>query len=151
TGLKNSAKDKDMTSVPSVFCDLEVRTRALLCLIETLRNTAAWVESVHSFLDTVDKGERASCRRQIEELMDREIQNSRDLMDLCNESGVEWMIVAENGETPFLYGDNMSELLARRIGLMERHRGDIPSIDPNYMFRVRHNPYVDNQPPDSKK
>ncbi|MCJ7682262.1 MAG: hypothetical protein MUP70_16165, partial [Candidatus Aminicenantes bacterium] len=124
TGLKNGAKDKDMTSVPSVFCDLEVRTRALRCLIETLRNTAAWVESVHSFLDTLDKGERASCRRQIEELMDREIQNSRDLMDLCNDAGVEWMIVAENGETPFLYGDNMSELLARRIGLMERHRGD---------------------------
>ncbi|MBU4329648.1 MAG: hypothetical protein KKB53_04005 [Acidobacteria bacterium] len=142
---------ENQPSVYSVFHDFEVRTRALRCLIETLRNTAAWVESVHSYLDTMNEDIRAAGRRQIEELIDREIQNSRDLMDLWNECCVEWMIVAENGETPFLYGDNMPELLARRIGLMERHRGDTPSIDPNYMFRVRHNPYAESQRPDKNE
>ena len=120
-----------------------MRARALCCLIETLRNTAAWVDSVHSFLDTLDKGERASSLRLMEELMDREIQNSRDLLELWKETDVEWMIVAEDGETPFLYGDNMPDLLERRISLMERHMGDIPAVDPDYMFRVRNNPYAD--------
>ena len=148
TGMISGAKKA--SCVPPVFYDLEVRTRALCCLIETLRNTAAWVDSVHSFLDTVDKGERASSLRRMEELMDREIQNSRELLDLWKESEVEWMIVAENGETPFLYGDNMPELLERRITLMERHRGDVPAVDPFYMFRVSNNPYADVPRPKGK-
>ncbi len=92
-------------------------------------------------MDTQDLSEKASCRKLLDEMIDREIQNCRELIRLWKESSVEWMIVAKTSETPFIYGDNFPELLERKMNLMEKHRHDEPYIDPDYMFRVTDNPY----------
>jgi hypothetical protein len=55
---------------------------------------------------------------------------------------VEWMIVSGAEETAFTHAENFPELLEKKISLMEKHRGDEPSIDPDYMFRVKNNPYL---------
>ena len=124
-----------------VFKDQHFRIRALKSLFETLRNTAVWIYAVHEYLDTQDLSEKASCRKLLDEMIDREIQNCKELIRLWKESSVEWMIVAKTSETPFIYGDNFPELLERKMNLMEKHRHDEPYIDPDYMFRVTDNPY----------
>ena len=45
------------------------------------------------------------------------------------------MATTDQGETPLIYGENLRELLEKRMALMEAHRDDEPSIDPDYMER----------------
>ncbi|MFQ6037688.1 MAG: hypothetical protein ACE5LV_03625, partial [Candidatus Aminicenantales bacterium] len=123
-----------------VFEDQRVRIRALRCLYRTLRNTAVWVYAVHEYLESENARGKARCRRILAEMMEQEIQNTRELLELWETSGVEWMIVSGRGETPFIHGKNFPKLLKRKAALMERHRQDEPFIDPEYMFRIPHSP-----------
>ena len=123
-----------------VFEDQYFRIKALGCLYETLRNTAVWIYAVHEYLDFPDHSRKADCRRLLDEMIDREIQNCRVLLRLWKEAPLEWMIISET-ETPFIHGENFPELLKKKMALMERHRNDEPYIDPDYMFRVANNPY----------
>ncbi|MCK4336416.1 MAG: hypothetical protein KAX11_00645 [Candidatus Aminicenantes bacterium] len=126
-----------------VFCDLYDRCRALKAFYETLRNTAAWIYALHEFLGTSEPDVRKFCREILDDLIEREIHNTLELLDLWESSPVEWMIVSESGETPFIYGDNFGTLLKKRITLMRKHKNDNPWIDPDYMFRVSNDPYAD--------
>ena len=124
-----------------VFEDLYFRARALRCLYETLRNTAVWIYAVHEYLDSADPSRKAESRKLLEDMMEREIHNCRELIRLWKEAPQEWMIVSGAEETPFIHGENFPELLKKKIALMEKHRDDEPYIDPDYMFRVPKNPY----------
>lgn len=124
-----------------VFEDQYYRTRALRCLYETLRNTAVWVYAVHEYLETADRRKRMRCRRLLREMSRREIDNCRQLIQLWREAPVEWMIISETEETPFIHGQNFVKNLEKKIRLMEKHKEDEPYIDPFYMFRVTNNPY----------
>jgi hypothetical protein len=124
-----------------VFEDQYFRTRALRCLYETLRNTAVWIYAVHEYLDSTDPERRAECRTHLEELVDREILNCRELLRLWKEAPIEWMVISGTEETPFIHGENFPKLLKKKIALMERHKHDEPYIDPDYMFRIPNNPY----------
>ena len=124
-----------------VFSDQRDRSRALRCLFVTLRNTAVWISAVRQFVDTSNPDLKSQCLKNLEKMIDSEIQNSRELIALWENSTVEWMIVSGNKETPFIYGDNFADLLKKKIILMERYRDKNPSIDPRYMFRVRNDPY----------
>ncbi len=132
---------KEQKNRLNIFLDLYDRCRALQCLFLTLRNTAAWIYAVHTFLDTENPDTQASCRMILDELIESEIRNAQDCLDLWENSPVEWMIVSGQGETPFIYGMNFGLLLKKKIVLMRRHKNDNPSIDPDYMFRVENNPY----------
>ena len=79
---------------------------------------------------------KAALRGRLEDMIGREIANSRDLIALWSEAPVEWMMVSPLGETPFIYGENFPELLEKKIALMRRHRKDEPRIDPDYLFRL---------------
>ncbi len=124
-----------------VFEDQYFRARALRCLYQTLRNTAVWIYAVHEYLDASDSGVKSYCRRLLLEMMDSEIQSCRQLIRLWKEAPLEWMIVSGTVETTFIHGQNFPELLEKKISLMEKHKGDEPFIDPDYMFRVKNNPY----------
>jgi hypothetical protein len=126
----------------SVFEDQYYRTRALKCLYTTLRNTAVWIYAVHEFQESNDPSTKAGCRKLLDEMIGREIQNCRDLIDLWNKAPIEWMIVSGTEETPFIHSTNFVELLGKKVSLMKKHRGDYPSIDPDYMFRLIENPYA---------
>jgi len=125
----------------AVFEDQHCRAEALRCLYETLRNTAVWIYAVHEYSDTADTKKKRYCLKLLDDMIEREIDNSRELIRLWTEAPVEWMYVSDFGETPFIYGENFPELLKKKIALMRKHRHDKPFIDPDYMFRVAGDPY----------
>jgi len=126
-----------------IFEDQYFRIRALRCLYETLRNTAAWIYAVHKVLDTSDPKVKAGCRQILDEMIEREIRNCRELIELWKRAPVEWMIISGTEETPFIHGENFAELLKKKISLMKKYKDTEPFIDPYYMFRVVGNPYED--------
>ena len=119
-----------------VFEDQFFRAAALKCVFETQRNAAVWIDAVHAYPEARNPKTRAALRARLDDMIGREIANSRDLIALWNEAPVEWMMVSPLGETPFIYGENFPELLEKKIALMRRHRKDEPRIDPDYMFRL---------------
>ena len=124
-----------------VFVDQYFRSRALKCLFCTLRNTAVWIYAVHEYRDSDDPGVRMKCRKLLDDMIEKEIKNCRELIELWEKAPIEWMIVSGAEETPFIHADNFAGLLGKKIALMKNHRGDEPSIDPDYMFRLTNNPY----------
>jgi hypothetical protein len=100
-----------------------------------------WIYAVHEYLDSSDHSKKAECRRLLDEMIEREIQNCREFIRLWKETPLEWIIISGRGETPFIHGENFPQLLKRKIALMEKHREDEPYIDPEYMFRILNNPY----------
>jgi hypothetical protein len=124
-----------------VFIDQYFRIRALKCLYTTIRNTAVWIYAVHEYRESGDPSIRTASRKLLDEMIKKEIQNCRELILLWEKAPVEWMIISGTEETPFIHAENFAELLAKKISLMEEYRGDEPSIDPEYMFRITNNPY----------
>jgi hypothetical protein len=118
----------------NVIADQLARLEALRCWLETQRNVAAWVWAVYGWLEAADEHARAEHRRVLTDAIRREVANSRRLSALLD-GGVEFMATTDLGETPLIHGRNLKDLLARRIGLMERHVDDDPFIDHGYMLR----------------
>ncbi len=139
----DDARPSNNDQALKLFEDQYFRIRALHCLFETLRNTAVWIYGVHEYLDVTDQSIKADCRKLLDEMVEREIQNSRELIQLCKQAPVEWMIISGSEETPFIHGENFPKLLEKKIDLMEKHKDSEPYIDPDYMFRVAGNPYED--------
>jgi hypothetical protein len=65
-----------------------------------------------------------------------EKQNAKALLHHVQIAETEWMHLSDIGETTFIYGENLEELLERKIDLMEGREDDEPYIDPDYMWRV---------------
>jgi hypothetical protein len=128
-----------------VFDDQLVRTTALRCLYESQRNAAVWIYAVHEYRETRDRRTKARCRVLLDDMIGREIANSKRMIDLWRNTAVEWMMVSDLGETPFIHGRNFAELLEKRIALLKRHRRDEPRIDPGYMFKFAGDPYIDGR------
>lgn len=136
------AKSKGEESAFLVFEDQLFRAKALRCLFVNLRNMVLWISTVQEYLKTTDGEKREALRERMDEMMDSEIENCLSLIDLWDQSAIEWMIVSGQGETPFIYGDNFPDLLQKKIVLMEKYRDFEPFIDPEYMYRISENPYV---------
>lgn len=141
----NDARCKENNKAFKVFEDQYFRIRALRCLYETLRNTAVWIYAVHQYRDSSDSSERALCRNLLDEMSEREIQNCRELIQIWEQAPLEWLIVSDSVETPFIHNENFPKLLRKKIALIEKHKDDEPFIDPEYMFRVVGNPYEDEE------
>ncbi len=75
-------------------------------------------------------------RRQLDEVIDFEIENVKMLKTLVETSQTHFMAVSETGETPFMYGKNLPELLARKIELTESHRSSPPFIDDQIIWKT---------------
>ncbi len=132
-----------MPLVPSVspgrlvLHDLHDRLTAMLCFYTTMRNTVAWTESVHGYIEAVDQEQKEACRVLCRAMVDDELDNTRRLLRLWDESDVHCFPISRTGESLHIYGRNFGELLRTKIELMERHRMDEPGIDPDYMWRMR--------------
>ncbi|MBD3385611.1 hypothetical protein GF407_11885 [candidate division KSB1 bacterium] len=132
--LQQVIEDAKITDPQNIFYDQLIRCKALKCWFVTQKNIATWIYAVHSYMHTVDETARERFRTLLKEMINAEIENSRTLQLLWN-SGVEFMIVTDKGETPEVYGDNLPDLLNKRIKLMRKHINDEPYIDPDYMMR----------------
>jgi hypothetical protein len=124
-----------------VFFDQYYRTWALNCLFRSLRNAADWIYSVHAYLGSDEAEIRGQCLNSLKNLIEDEIDNSKNLLQLWETASCEWMILSGSEETPFIYKDNLPELVKKKIELMEAYKDREPRIDPDYMFRIKNDPY----------
>jgi len=126
------------TSEPAraVFVDLHDRIRVLRCWATTQRNTCAWVAGVYGYLEAGEEAERVASRDYLQDMIDRDLANTRDLLDLWETSTTEVILVSDVGETAFLYGDNLGSLLREKIALTERYRHAEPYIDHDIIWRL---------------
>ena len=133
---RNEARAARDMKAFAVFQDQFFRAGALKCAFETIRNAAVWIDAVHGFQKAVDRADKIRFRSQLDDMIDREIANTADLIALWRAAPVEWMMVSEVGETPFIYGRDFPAWLERKIALMRKYRKAEPRIDPDYMFRI---------------
>ena len=69
-----------------VFEDQFFRAAALKCVFETQRNAAVWIDAVHAYPAARSAKTKAALRGRLEDMIGREIANSRDLIALWNEA-----------------------------------------------------------------
>jgi len=118
----------------NVLYDQWIRIKALKCWMTTQRNIAAWITGVYGYMNAKSEKSKLKERKRVTDLIQREIENSKILHELFD-SGVEFMAMTDQGETPLIYGKNLKKLLNVRISLMEKHMHDEPFIDHGYMER----------------
>lgn len=138
--LGDKTREEGNLLAAKVFTDQYFRYLALKFLFTTLCNTAVWIYAVHGFLHETSSQEKSRLRWLLHDMMDREILNCRNMIGLWETAPIEWMIVSGGEETPFIYGDNLPDLLRQKIGLMEQFRDFEPYIDAQYMFRLPNYP-----------
>jgi hypothetical protein len=132
-GLRNRASAKEAREY---FTDLYDRLRALRCWFRNQRNVAAWIAGVHGYLGTDDGEKKKQYRQLLRDMVLDEIENTKNLLGLWETSKTRWMYYSGTGETTFIYGDNLGDLLRRKIELMAGHENDEPYIDPDFQWRV---------------
>jgi hypothetical protein len=122
--------------VGKVFQDLHDRLRAAQCYYRTMRNTVAWTESVHGYMEAKSQTEKQKFRQMCRDMVENELENAKNLLTLWSESNVDWMPVSSREESLHIYAENFGDHVRRKIELMERHADDEPYIDPDYMWRM---------------
>ncbi len=129
-------ESKDVNKVHRVFTDLRDRLIAAKCFYRSLRNVSAWIAGVHGYLETDKKEMQQEYQRLVDEMIDDELENIRELLALWQQSTTTFMPIFKYGETWFLYGENFEELLLKKIELTEKYRHHSPYIDPDYMWQM---------------
>jgi hypothetical protein len=130
----NEIQEKNQAK--KVFTDLRDRLLALQCYYRTLRNIGAWVAGVHGYLHTKDDAEKQRRLNMVREMMTNELENARNLLELWQNTKINFIQIGKFGETWHSYGGNLGELIPMKIALMEKHKNDLPYIDPNYRWRM---------------
>jgi hypothetical protein len=134
--------DKKLGEIPKdeasygVFLDQRDRLLGLRYHFRTLRNTAAWIAGVHGYLEAKNQQTKQAGRQLVHDMVLDEIKNTQDLLKLWENSTVDFMPVSTMGETMVIYGENLGELLKKKIELMTGRENDEPSIDPNFMWQM---------------
>lgn len=139
--LEEAMKNTTDGSVENaVLYDQCIRVKALKCWITTQRNIAAWITGVYGYMNARSEESKSAEHKRVKDLIHLEIDNSKVLCELL-ESGIEFMAMTDQGETPLIYGKNLIELMTVRISLMEKHMDDEPFIDHDYMERKAGEPF----------
>lgn len=120
----------------NIFIDLKDRIIAQKCYYRSLRNVAAWIAGVHGYLEAKDDAAKNMRMKMVREMVEDEIQNSKELLELWETSSTNFMPIYQYGETCYEYGDNFGELLKKKIELTEKYKHHLPYIDTNYMWRM---------------
>ncbi|MBI5471823.1 MAG: hypothetical protein HY961_05710, partial [Ignavibacteriae bacterium] len=140
TAIENCREQLSTISAGSrehrVFKDLLNRLGVYRCFCTTMRNTMAWTEGVHGYIDAETEVKRERYRGLTRSMVESEIENANALLTIWDEGGTEVIPISRSGETLHIYGENFGELLQKKIALMEQHKNDEPRIDPDYMWRM---------------
>jgi hypothetical protein len=131
-----AAVDQVSESARPVFVDLLDRIRALRCWTRTQRNTCAWVAGVYGYMEEDSPAERERLRQYIQDMIDLDLENTKDLLDLWETSETECFLVSDIGETAYIYGENIGQHLRRKIELTKQYRHVEPWIDRDIIWRV---------------
>jgi hypothetical protein len=119
----------------AVFIDLRDRVRAYLHWVTSLRGVCAWCETVYGYLEATDEAAKSACEKKLQEAIDLELVNIRELIELLETTSSEVLVVSGVAENTFFYGENLVEHLKTKIRLMEKYRHHKPRIDRNVYWR----------------
>ncbi|MCF3650246.1 hypothetical protein [Synoicihabitans lomoniglobus] len=119
----------------AVFRDLRDRVRGYLHWAVALHNVCAWCANVYGYLDTEDEAERKTFFDQLQATIDLDLVNTQELLDLIETTDTEFMVVSELGNHTFIYGEDLPDLLRRRLKLTAQYRHHPPRIDREIMWR----------------
>lgn len=131
-----AADAADEQEPKNVFEETRDRLRAYRSYCRTLRNISAWIAGVHGYLQAESDAERKRCRTVVDEMVANELVNARELLELWESTDIDFIVLAEHGETTHTYGNNLPILLRKKIELTARYADMEPYIDPNYMWRM---------------
>lgn len=118
------------------FDDLLDRARVLQCWARTLRSVVAWVAAMYQHQAATTDAERAKHYAFLQDAIDKDLDNTRNLIDLLETTQHDLIVVSGDTETPFVYGENLIEQLHNKIALTEKYRSVDPYIDPDIMWRI---------------
>ncbi|GAB5561245.1 MAG: hypothetical protein SynsKO_28920 [Synoicihabitans sp.] len=118
-----------------VFCDLRDRVRGYLHWAAALRSVCAWVGSVYGYLDSESDEERDEHEKRLQESIDLDLRNTAELLDLIETTDTEFMVVSSAGNHTYFYGEDLPELLRKRIELTNQYRHHKPRIDREILWR----------------
>jgi len=126
----------------NVIHDQLVRLKALRCWFMTQRNVAAWITGVYGYMNAATEKEKTEAKELLIDMTNKEIANTEEVAELLK-MDVEFMATSGQGETQLMYGDNLLELLPKRIELMKKYMNDEPYIDPDYIEKKAGQPISD--------
>ena len=124
------------TGARKLFLETRDRLVAFRCFNITMRNLYAWIAGVHGYLKAEDEKEKQSRLTMVQEMVASELENAGALLELWENSVVDFMPVSAYGETVHDYGTNFGDVLRKKISLMETYGDRLPYIDPDYMWRM---------------
>jgi hypothetical protein len=133
-------------SAHGVFDDLAQRLEAYYHYSRTLRNVAAWIVHVHSYLQATEAEAKRTHETAVQALIDNELENTRALIAFSEKATIHYMPIHERGQWMHDYGPDFVDGLHRKVALMKRYRNAPPYIDPNYMWRLPHRDEVELAP-----
>ncbi len=121
--------------VTDVFRDLLDRVRGYLHWAVALRNVCAWCADVYGYLEASDDATREACTQRLQASIDLDLANTQGLLDLIESTSTEFMVVSGVGNNTYFYGEDLPDLLRRRLELTAQYRHHAPRIDRDILWR----------------
>jgi hypothetical protein len=118
-----------------VFRDLRDRVRGYLHWATAMRSVCTWVSSVYGYLESDSDEERAAHEKRLQDAIDLDLKNTAELLDLIETTDTEFMVVSAAGNHTYFYGEDLPELLRKRIALTTQYRHHKPRIDREILWR----------------
>lgn len=125
----------DTTATHQVFTDLRDRVRAYLHWATALRNVCTWCATVYGYTETDDEAAKAEHEKRLQDAIDLDLANTRGLLELIETSGTEVMAVSAAGNHTYFYGEDLPDLLRKRIELTTQYRDHKPRIEKGILWR----------------
>ncbi len=119
----------------AVFADLRDRALAYRHWCHSLRSVCAWCADVYGWLEAPNAAKRRQHARALQATIDLELENTRGLIALLENSATPVIAVSAAGDNTFFYGENLTELLRKKIVLMEKYRHRDPRIPGDVMWK----------------
>ena len=118
----------------AVFIDLYDRARAYRYWCGSLRSVCAWCADVYGYLAATKAADRARHEKSLQTTIDLELANTTALHALLTTTKTEVTAVSALGNTTFFYGEDLPELLLKKIRLMKKYRNRKPHLPADTMW-----------------
>jgi len=125
----------DNGAARKVFIDLRDRIRAYRHWAAALRSVCTWVATVYGYIETDDEATRAEHEKRLQAAIDLDLANTRGLLELLETTESEVIAISAAGNHTYFYGEDLPDLLRKRIELTTKYRHHKPRIEKGILWR----------------
>jgi hypothetical protein len=118
-----------------VFVDLRDRTQAYRHWIVAFRNVGLWCATVYGYTESDDEAAKAEYEKRLQAAIDEDLENTAGLIELLENHDTEVMVLSATANNTYFYGENLPELLRKRIELTTKYRHEKPQINKGILWR----------------